>query len=843
MEPKLTNFNFLKKWHENDFFEEVLKFESNFLNYDDTKFNTEIGKVLEEALYLTQDKFVSSIRETTIATNFYAIVNFIKDEGNQVPGGVKSAVEKFKFKRNISVHSATKEEKEYLIIEPLTIDLKLSAIQELHLILAYLNNTLWSRQFSVEKINIKTSYSNQIYLPESQEGIEANEFEEAKVSNQADYLPDDYSIGLSKESIGTLLVSNYEFVIPPYQRKYSWETANIVELLSSIHFNVEKTNATSEYFGTIAVTSNASEKSVNTVRLIDGQQRLTSSLLIAKAIYDIFKEDIKNFSGEFPDELDKLFKQNVWKNKIKNATNLEKEHHALAIILDSTRTRTEKNYELKNYKKTNVNNNYVQITTIINGYLANNENKEEYLVKLWSAFANNFHLAVINFKKSKEEEMRIFENLNSKGMELSTFELIKNSIFLKVESSEFENYENEISKYFNSKIDFSNKDVIAHSPKIKDVHKCEENFIYNFLTFKKRDENEISKTSKNLLLAFNNVYMKNYKNISFDQYKNIIDELSGYVSLYLSVITEEYKGSTTHYLNTFENYLDIFNFKDALMPFMFYLMEVYGNWNRITNEYEIDSKYHRYIKETILEIEKWSISLNQITQGKSLKGVILGLIRYLDFIEANDKSVNFKENLALRTRKWLAGKEDPNESNIKIGVSFKTPTKEQFKDQLSNSGRFYKKDDAMLLLKRIEQNIIDPKLTGSVNLIFKNPSLEHIFPQNPLKNSKWYKTIKERKPNTFKNDEDVKEYFENYINRIGNYLWLDIKSNSALQNKDFEIKKNEYVNSRTAKDLKFKDVNNKEVTLFSDIDFSIEEIKNRSEAMATIIVNEIYKYD
>ena len=83
------------------------------------------------------------------------------------------------------------------------------------------------------------------------------------------------------------------FVIPVYQRNYDWQINQCKQLIMDIQGIVD-TNE-SHFIGTICV----KPETRKTCMLIDGQQRITTILLIFKAIYDLsddnlLKEKIKS---------------------------------------------------------------------------------------------------------------------------------------------------------------------------------------------------------------------------------------------------------------------------------------------------------------------------------------------------------------------------------------------------------------------------------------------------------------------------------------------------------------------------------------------------------------------
>ena len=83
------------------------------------------------------------------------------------------------------------------------------------------------------------------------------------------------------KTIKDLLISGHPFEIPRFQRAYSWEKRHYAEFLQDIISNlrIEKGQITSDaYFvGTMLFIGNFIESGKSVVKVVDGQQRLTTN--------------------------------------------------------------------------------------------------------------------------------------------------------------------------------------------------------------------------------------------------------------------------------------------------------------------------------------------------------------------------------------------------------------------------------------------------------------------------------------------------------------------------------------------------------------------------------------
>ena len=83
------------------------------------------------------------------------------------------------------------------------------------------------------------------------------------------------------------------FVIPVYQRNYDWFKTNCEQLFNDVEF-IAKNNG-EHFIGTFVYKRESSASIFQEFIIIDGQQRITSIILFAKALYDLTDdEDLKD---------------------------------------------------------------------------------------------------------------------------------------------------------------------------------------------------------------------------------------------------------------------------------------------------------------------------------------------------------------------------------------------------------------------------------------------------------------------------------------------------------------------------------------------------------------------
>ena len=97
--------------------------------------------------------------------------------------------------------------------------------------------------------------------------------------------------------------SEKRFIIPVYQRNYSWKRENCKQLYDDL-VKLAKNNGNMHFFGSlVSVYNGASEEFL----IIDGQQRVTTISLLLLAIHNILKE--KKLTAEDNTLIDKVYKK------------------------------------------------------------------------------------------------------------------------------------------------------------------------------------------------------------------------------------------------------------------------------------------------------------------------------------------------------------------------------------------------------------------------------------------------------------------------------------------------------------------------------------------------------
>lgn len=97
-----------------------------------------------------------------------------------------------------------------------------------------------------------------------------------------------------EKNIRSLLKSGCQFVIPRFQREYSWDKKNYQEFFEDMMNNLIESNGVisdDQYFlGTMLFVGNFAERPDKPIEVIDGQQRLTTITILFSVLSDRFRE-------------------------------------------------------------------------------------------------------------------------------------------------------------------------------------------------------------------------------------------------------------------------------------------------------------------------------------------------------------------------------------------------------------------------------------------------------------------------------------------------------------------------------------------------------------------------
>lgn len=226
----------------------------------------------------------------------------------------------------------------------------------------------------------------------------------------------------------TFIKSSSQFVIPIYQRKYSWEIDECRQLWDDIIRTGENDLIEAHFLGSIVYI----EKSIYTVTrqspqlVIDGQQRLTSIILLIAALAN----KLETLTDERIEIIDDITPRKLRHYYLFNAEE-EGERRYKIILSEGDRDTLNSiidGSELPQKKSIRVKENYNYFCKWI----------DEYSGKVSSIYKGIAKLIIVDIKLTKDQDnpQLIFESMNSTGKELTQADLIRNFILMGLDVKE-----------------------------------------------------------------------------------------------------------------------------------------------------------------------------------------------------------------------------------------------------------------------------------------------------------------------------------------------------------------------------------------------------------------------
>ena len=211
------------------------------------------------------------------------------------------------------------------------------------------------------------------------------------------------------------ILSNKKYIIPSYQRPYSWNSDNALQLIDDIYTSFKE--GTKEYFiGSLICIA----KATDTYEVVDGQQRLTTIGIILAALKNqISKQDIENDLQQKIILKDIYGQDNAQEEPRLRVRSNEYDLYTKYILqgdksfLPTIPTYTERLF-LDNFEK-------------LQDYFINLKDNDE-LCKL-AGYILHKVLVVSVTTDSFTSSYRLFNVLNTRGLSLSQADLLKNRLF------------------------------------------------------------------------------------------------------------------------------------------------------------------------------------------------------------------------------------------------------------------------------------------------------------------------------------------------------------------------------------------------------------------------------
>lgn len=467
-----------------------------------------------------------------------------------------------------------------------------------------------------------------------------------------------------------LSTAKAKFSIPVYQRNYNWEEKQCLVLLNDIKKIAEDDSINTHFIGSIVYMS----EGVQTTKgcdfsIIDGQQRLTTLNLLLIAMQHKSKTWGEIEFSEMLLETYLINKFSKEDNKMKLILPYKNEI-ALKFILN------QKFEELdEKYLDSNLYKNYK--------FFANNINKKEDIQVLMDGI-EKISCVDIALEKGLDDPQKIFESLNSTGLELSQADLIRNFLLMDLDREK----QNDIYENY---WDIIESNTVSYKREKKEILLSD--FIRDYLTIKLG-----SITNKKKVFE---AFKENFGVLKFEKLKELLNDMRNLSYVYKNILNPNNEQDSE-----IQRHLKYIKVLDQSVINPFFIL--------IYNDYRLDIIRKKEFIEILSFLESYFIRRYICSESSS------GLNKVFAILYSKIKKEKYVESL----KELLANKDFPDD--------------EKFKSHLKTKNLYRDKEKLNYILEVLENKNSNERIA----LWGNNISIEHIFPQKPSK--QWQENLDKR---------------------------------------------------------------------------------------------------
>ncbi|MGL2549566.1 DUF262 domain-containing protein [Helicobacter pylori] len=570
------------------------------------------------------------------------------------------------------------------------------------------------------------------------------------------------------------------FEIPSYQRGYAWQKEQLKDFWNDLE-HVSKLGDKFHYMHSLTLRGLENELESSAFEIIDGQQRLATSLIL----------------------LGLLAKTTQNKDPRYSLINLEPIlSYKYYGLREAFRAITEEENDLEAFKTSFYAKNLIGAYAFFKEKIS--DTPIETLEKMFDALIKKMLFSVVELNDNRIDPFSSFETINNRGKDLSTLELLKNRLHFVVhkicEGKKLEKLQQEINDTYTR--------IYHDLRRFEDAHL--EGFLKHFVAYYYGEKGDFK---KRLLEMEFNAHKRYTDNTNFNEEYEKIDDLLFYLS---------YSSKVWHFLHTLDEKSIALIFDDnrklemEITPKMRNLLDKMRRLNALSDNAFLP------LLLSLLTIQLVGRSANeQPYTTQELEGLLEYLERF-GFLVYGVAGKNTVKNEWIEPAFRAFKAYRYGEENIAIGD---LPTLEKsFFNRQGNSGlelleeyihskknteKWYQWGKALNYLLYEYELHHNPETT--LNFDGSIESIEHILPQNPdqgysAKEKNWAKN-------------------PNIVHALGNLLLIAKNANSSLSNKPFEEKRKEYLKGSYSE---------KEVA--KNASFGVAQIKERSEKLLDFLI-------
>ncbi|WP_187850850.1 DUF262 domain-containing protein [Helicobacter pylori] len=231
----------------------------------------------------------------------------------------------------------------------------------------------------------------------------------AKIESEDSYLQD-------------ILKDKLYYQIPIYQRPYQWTEENCEKLLDDLFFNYENDRESDYFCGSLVLIAISKDSKAKTYDVVDGQQRLSTFILLAKVLADLYN----GLDSEYLEYLQASWKDRYTERKRLSfntiGSNAEYDFQDALDFFDDS-----------HHVSKNDENNYLKNAICLKNYLKKKEieNIKDFIEWLY------FKVVFITITcPDADKALRIFNVLNARGLPLNATDIFKGELLKELAKEE-----------------------------------------------------------------------------------------------------------------------------------------------------------------------------------------------------------------------------------------------------------------------------------------------------------------------------------------------------------------------------------------------------------------------
>ncbi|WP_083252664.1 DUF262 domain-containing protein [Haladaptatus sp. W1] len=562
-------------------------------------------------------------------------------------------------------------------------------------------------------------------------------------------------IDATESTVQGVFANKSTYTVPDYQRPYSWEK----EQWKDFWTDLNTIKGTTHFLGSIVlIKHDQGFNQLAELEVVDGQQRLTTISLLFRAMQSQYDNvgDPNSIKELIDDEY--LFERDDSNNKHAKLSLSQYDGGDYEHILEGRRNAVEDD------------SNLLQALKYFEEKLADHTADE--LDDLRARLTKQMTIVVVECD-TPGSAFRLFETLNNRGMELSSVDLMKNSL-LQTATQEYGNDSKEYN-HVRSQWEYLLKNV---------VHQIDHpnRFFRHFIMSREVPDYEGNVSSRKLYDVFNEMIdtRLDAAGVSIVDY---VDEMVDISDTYLGIIDasiDKYSGKQSKKVNArLRNLNDIESSHSRTLIL------------RSIDEFDNSTKTIEILRLLESFMTRWRVA--DLTTGASLDRIFSGLC-----------STAFNST-------------DPIDV-IRTRLEEESPGDDEFKAKFANSG-FKHNSMTRYILDTLER--VHYSTGGGKTYDRASVDIEHIAPQAALSADKyraWRDVI----------DVGEAKYKNQYRNRIGNLTLLEESLNEEASANPFQQKKDQY---------RLSDFKMTEHVRSNYSEWTTDTIDQRSEELAEIAVD------